>query len=258
MKRRSPLIAQALAETKMTLRRGESVLLAVVIPLAALIGFSKTSIINFGTAKPINFLVPGILTLTIMSTSMVGLSISTGFERYYGVLKRLGTTPLGRGRLLAAKALSVTAIEILQATVVVVAGLMLSWRVPSSGPLVIAQAVAVSLLAGIAFSAIGLLIAGTISAFAVLGLSNTLWFVMLLVSGIVAPISKLPQALQVFSKLLPSTALSQALHGLFGGLVTSHGSVVPAAQSVPVSSWLVLAVWAAVAGALAAWKFKWE
>src|SRR3712207_6849089 len=50
----------------------------------------------------VDFLAPGVLALAVMSTAMVSLAIATGFERQYLVLKRLGTTPLGRPALLAA------------------------------------------------------------------------------------------------------------------------------------------------------------
>ena len=49
---------------------------------------------NTTLPEPVDFLVPGVLALAVMSTAMVSLGIATGFERRYGVLKRLGSTPL--------------------------------------------------------------------------------------------------------------------------------------------------------------------
>ena len=87
----------------MTLRRGETLLLTVGIPVLFLLFFSTVHVVSTPTAKAVDFFVPGILALAVMSTAMVSLGIATGFERGYGVLKRLGSTPLGRPRLLGAK-----------------------------------------------------------------------------------------------------------------------------------------------------------
>ncbi|HUY86476.1 MAG TPA: ABC transporter permease, partial [Acidimicrobiales bacterium] len=122
------LVAQSRAEIMMTLRRGESLLLAIGIPVAALVCFSSLHILDTGPGRSINFLTPGILALAIMSTAMVNVAISTGFERYYGVLKRLGSTPLGRPSLIGAKTVSVLVVEIIQAIVLIVVGLFLGWH----------------------------------------------------------------------------------------------------------------------------------
>ena len=88
-----PLTAQTGAEVFMTLRRGETLLLTLGIPVVFLLFFSKVSVVSTPTATPANFFVPGILALAVMSTAMVSLGIATGFERGYGVLKRLGAAP---------------------------------------------------------------------------------------------------------------------------------------------------------------------
>ncbi|MGH3368798.1 MAG: ABC transporter permease, partial [Nocardioidaceae bacterium] len=106
------LAAQTRAEIAMTLRRGESVLLTLAIPVLLLVFFSLVDVLPVDTREPVDFLAPGIIALAVMSTAMVGLAIATGFERAYGVLKRLGTTPLGRPALLTAKTLSILAVEV--------------------------------------------------------------------------------------------------------------------------------------------------
>src|SRR5579864_4316022 len=99
------LRAQVAAELRLTLRRGDAVLLNLAIPLGLLVFFSVVDVLPkpAGVVHAVDFLSPGVLALAVMSTSMVSLGIATGFERQYGVLKRLGTTPLGRPALLAAK-----------------------------------------------------------------------------------------------------------------------------------------------------------
>src|SRR6266581_5166890 len=103
----------------MTLRRGESVLLTLGIPVMLLVFFSVVDVLPTGRKHPVDFLAPGVLALAVMSTSMVGLGIATGFERQYGVLKRLGSTPLGRPALLTAKTIAILAVELVQVAVVV-------------------------------------------------------------------------------------------------------------------------------------------
>src|SRR5688572_20107358 len=111
----------------MTLRRGESVLLALGIPVLLLGFFSVVDVLPTGTREPVTFLFPGILALAVMSTAMVGLAIATGFERQYGVLKRLGTTPLGRPRLLLAKTGAIVAVELVQLGVLLVEAVLLGY-----------------------------------------------------------------------------------------------------------------------------------
>ena len=124
----APLTAQTGVEFFMTLRRGETLLLTLGIPVVFLLFFSKVSVVSTPTATPADFFVPGILALAVMSTAMVSLGIATGFERGYGVLKRLGSTPLGRPRLLGAKVVTIVAVEMLQAAVLLPVGLALGWN----------------------------------------------------------------------------------------------------------------------------------
>src|ERR1700737_2437180 len=122
--------AQTRAEVSMTLRRGESVLLTLAIPVGLLVFFSEVDVLPkpAGVKDPVTFLAPGILALAVMSTAMVSLGIATGFERQHGVLKRLGSTPLGRPALLSAKTGAVVVIEAIQVAVLVAVALLLGWQ----------------------------------------------------------------------------------------------------------------------------------
>src|SRR5438309_9729352 len=122
------VLAQARLELVLTLRRGESVLLTLVIPVVLLLFFSEVDILPTGVRDPVDFLAPGILALAVMSTAMVGLGIATGFERQYGVLKRLGATPLGRPALLAAKTIAILAVEVIQVGVLIGEAYALGWH----------------------------------------------------------------------------------------------------------------------------------
>lgn len=238
------LTAQAAAELSMTLRRGESLLVTLGIPVIALVFLSEVRLLPTGPGKPVAFLAPGMLALAVMGTALVNLSIATGFERGYGVLKRLGATPLGRPSLLAAKLMAIVAVEVLQAVVLVAVGIGLGWRPSAAGT---ATAVGVILLATAGLGGIGLLLAGVLRPEANLAAANGLWLVLLLVSGMLAPLSKLPGALADVARLLPSAALADGLH-----------RSLSAAGPVSVSSWAVLAAWAVAGPLVAAVTFRWE
>jgi ABC-2 type transport system permease protein len=239
------LRAQTLAEVRLTLRRGDAVLLTMAIPIGLLVFFSIVDVLPKppGVAHAVDFLSPGILALAVMSTAMVSLGIATGFERQHGVLKRLGTTPLGRPRLIGAKMASVAAIETLQVALIVVTALILGWD--PGGP--IAAAVPALLLATIAFSGLGLLLAGLLRAEMTLAAANGLYLVLLLLGGMIFPLSKLPGGLRAVAEGLPAGALSDALHG-----------TLTAGASAPARAWIVLGAWAVVTPLLAARTFRWE
>lgn len=236
-------LAQSKAELRMTLWRGESVLLALGIPVLLLGFFSVVDVLPTGKDDPVTFLFPGILALAVMSTAMVSTAISTGFERQYGVLKRLGTTPLGRPRLLGAKIVGILVIEVLQLLVLLVEALLLGYRF--DGPQLTLAAAALVLATG-AFAGLGMLMAGTLPALTTLAAANGLYLVLLLLSGMLIPLDELPGGVAAVARVLPSGALADALHAALGS------------ESVPGRAWVVLAAWAVVAPALAASRFRWE
>jgi ABC-2 type transport system permease protein len=229
----------------MTLQRGESVLLALGIPVLLLVFFSLVDVLPLpaGTRDPVDFVAPGILALAVMSTAMVSLAIATGFERQYLVLKRLAATPLGRPALLAAKTTAIVVVEVVQVVVLVPVALVLGWHVGGASVL---GALAAIVLATVAFAGVGLLLAGSLPAMTTLAAANGLYLVLLLAGGMVVPLSKLPGGLRAVARALPAAALSDALHAAFAG------------AAVPGRSWVVLAVWAVLAPVAAAFTFRWE
>ncbi|MCC5952750.1 MAG: ABC transporter permease [Acidimicrobiia bacterium] len=239
------VVAQARTEIVLALRNGEQVLVSLGIPLLVLVFFSTVEVLPLpeGVDQPVDFLAPGVLALTIMSTAMVSLGIGTGFERSYGVLKRLGATPLGRPRWVAAKILMVLAVQALALIAVGLAAIVLGWR-PDAGVV----ALPVVVVAGTAaFAGIGLAMAGTLRGPATLAAANGLYLVLLLVGGMVIPLDSLPGGVEAVARLLPAAALSEVT-----------GAVSTAGTTVPVGAAVVLAVWALGAPALAAATFRWE
>jgi ABC-2 type transport system permease protein len=228
-------------ELRLTLRRGESLVVSFLIPVGVLVFFTKIDVLT-NVRKPIDFLVPGVLALAVMSTAMVSLGIGTGFERRYGVLKRLGATPLSRGGLLLAKTMDVIAIEALQAVVILATGLALGWS--WSGSLVVA--LPLLLLGTVAFAGIGLLMAGTLRAEATLALANALFLVLLFVGGMAYPLSRLPDVLETVARALPAAALAESLRDVLDGRAFPWGEVG------------VLVAWAIGAPLVAARFFTWE
>ncbi|GAA0578284.1 ABC transporter permease [Actinomadura livida] len=237
------VLAQTRYELRTMLRNGEQLLLTLIIPVVLLVLFGATSLLDLGAGSRVGFLTPGILALAVMSTAFTGQAIGTGFERRYGVLKRLGATPLPRAGLIAAKTLTVVAVEALQAAVICAVALALGWE-PHGDPF---SVVVLLLLGTAAFSGFGLLMAGTLRAEATLAAANLVYVLLLAVGGVVFPLDEFPAPVRDALELLPISALAEGLRD-----VLRDGAALPAG---PV---LVLAVWAVAGLALAARFFRWE
>ncbi len=237
--------AQARVETVLTLRRGESLLVTLGIPVGVLVFFSAIDLVDTGYPEPLDFLVPGVLALAVMSSAMVSLGIATGFERRYGVLKRLGPTPLGRDGLLVAKTLTVVGLVAIQAVVLVATGLALGWS-PGGGAGGILGAAAVMAVGTVAFAGLGLLMAGALRAEATLALANGAYLVLLLLGGMAFPLERLPGALEDIAGVLPAAPLAACLRGALTG------------TGVPAGDLGILAAWAVATPVLAARLFRWE
>ncbi|GAA3239057.1 ABC transporter permease [Streptomyces sp. XM83C] len=235
--------AQAALETRMLLRNGEQLLLTVIIPTLLLVLFSSVDIVDTGEGEAVDFLAPGVLALAVMSTAFTGQAIATGFERRYGVLKRLASSPLPRWALMTAKTLSVLVTEVLQVVLLTVIAFALGWS-PHGSPLFV---LLLLVLGTAAFSGLGLLMAGTLKAEATLAAANLVFLLLLVGGGVVVPLEKFPSGVQDVLALLPISALSDGLRD-----VLRHGAGMPWGDAA------VLAVWAVVGLAAAGKFFRWE
>jgi len=240
------LRAQTRAELVLLLRNGEQLLLTLVIPLGLLVVLVLVPFVAVPGADDrgtrAGFFVPGVLALALMSTAFTGQAIATGFERQYGVLKRLGATPLPRSVLLLAKTLTVLAVEVLQLALLGGAGLALGWSPHGSVPAVLALVA----LGTAAFSGLGLLLGGTLRGLTALAAANLVWFVLLVLGGVLFPLSQFGGAEQVL-QWLPTAALS---HGL--------RAVLRDGASLPGRDLLALGAWAVVSLTAASRLFRWE
>ncbi|MGW1911281.1 ABC transporter permease [Streptomyces sp. NPDC002076] len=237
------IAAQAALETKMLLRNGEQLLLTVVIPTLLLVLFSSVDIVDTGKGKAVDFLAPGILALAVMSTAFTGQAIATGFERRYGVLKRLASSPLPRWGLMTAKTASVLVTEVLQVILLTVIAFALGWS-PHGNP---AAVLLLLILGTAAFSGLGLLMAGTLKAEATLAAANLVFLLLLVGGGVIVPLEKFGSGAQHVLGLLPISALSGGLRD-----VLQHGA------GMPWGDLGILAVWAVVGLAAAGKFFRWE
>lgn len=242
----SMIATQALMETRLLLRNGEQVVLALVVPLLVLVGGQESGgLVDLGAGRRIDVLTPGVLALAVLSTSFTSMAIATGFERRYGVLKRLGASPLPRTGLLAGKIGAVLLVEALQLVVLGGVALGLGWS-PSGGLLALLGVLLLVLLATAAFGALALLMAGTLRAEATLAGANLVYLLLLVGGAVVVPLTRYPQAAQPLIALLPTGALAEGLREVLSG------------HDLGVRHVAVLAVWALVAGAATARTFRWE
>ncbi|POM22313.1 ABC-2 type transporter [Actinomadura rubteroloni] len=237
------IAAQTGYEVRALLRNGEQLLLTLIIPVVLLLLFGGTSLLDLGPGPRVGFLTPGILALAVLSTAFTGQAIGTGFERRYGVLRRLGATPLPRAGLIAAKTLTVVLVEALQAVVICAVAFALGWH-PHGDPL---SVLVLLLLGTAAFSGFGLLMAGTLRAEATLAAANLVYVLLLATGGVVFPLDRFPSGVRSALELLPVSALADGLR-----------DVLRDGHTLPGGPLLVLSVWAVAGLALAARFFRWE
>ena len=239
------LLAQTAMELRLLLSNGENLLVTLGIPTGLLVFFSLVDVLPTEHDPAVEFLAPGVLALAVMGAAMVSLGISTGFERHYLVLKRLGATPLTRAELVTAKALSVLGVELVQVVVVLGVAAALGWR-PDAGPGGVGGAVAAVLLGTAAFAGIGLAMAGSLRAVGTLALVNALFGVLMLLGGMVFSLDVLPEALASLAHLLPSAALADGLRSSLGEAAVDGKALA------------VLGVWSTLSVTAAARLFRWE
>jgi ABC-2 type transport system permease protein len=237
------LAAQTRTELLLALRNGEQVLLTLVIPLGLLVVLTLVPFVTVPAGvRRVDFFLPGVLALAVMSAAFTGQAIATGFERQYGVLKRLGATALPRSVLLGAKTLAVLVVEVLQLLLIAVVGRLLGWHPHGS----VAAVLLLVVLGTAAFSGVGLLLGGTLRGLTTLAAANLLWFVLLVLGGVLFPLSHFGSAEPVL-RLLPTAALSQGLRA-----VLQHGAALPLRDVAALAGWSIASL------AAASRFFRWE
>ena len=201
------LAAQFGLELKLLLRNGEQLLLTMFIPITLLVGLTLLPFGDFGHNRAATF-VPVIMALAVISTAFTGQAIAVAFDRRYGALKRLGATPLPVWGVIAGKSLAVVTVVFLQAILLGAIGFTLGWR-PAPAALLLGAAVIALGTAG--FTALGLLLGGTLRAEIVLAVANLMWFVFAGLGALTLGGGLVPRRVEWVARLTPSGALTEAL-----------------------------------------------
>jgi ABC-2 type transport system permease protein len=239
------VLAQSRMEARLMLRNGEQLLLAVVIPVLVLFGAVTAGEhlnLDLPSSRPlVDIFTPGVIALAVMSTSFTSLAIATGFERRYGVIKRLGSSPLPRSGLLAGKIGALLLVQLVQVIIIGAVGQLLGWT-PEPGVLGVALAI---LFGTAAFASLGLFVAGALRAEATLAAANLIYLLLMTGGGVVLPLTAYGDA-RPFLQWLPSAALGEAMRTGFidGGVAWRDLGV--------------LIIWAVLGTVLTARTFKWE
>jgi ABC-2 type transport system permease protein len=233
----------AVIETRLIVRNGEQLLLALVIPLGLIIANAAVGA-RIGIAR--EPFIASVIALGLWSTGFTSVAITTAFERRYGVLERLVSTPLRRADLLLGKAAMVAIVALGQAMVLAVAGLLAGWSPrPSPGSTLVG--VVTVTLGLVTFTGLALILAGTASAELTLGLANLVYLLAAAV-GLLVPLAAFPAWSQPLIALLPTTAVAEALRAWSGE-----------AAAGPFPGWTIVVtlVWALIAVVIARKVFRW-
>ena len=243
------LRAQAGIETRLAMRNGEQVLLTVLIPVVLLLGLSLIPLLPVPEPR-VGSVLPSILALAVMSSAFTSQAIALGFDRRYGVLRRLAATALPRWLLVTGRLAAVLAVVLIQVVLLCVLAALIGWRpaeAAAGGGATLGGAAVSVLLGAAAFGALGILLGGTLRAEIVLALANVVWFVLLLAGGIVIPLSVLPGPIAAVAAVLPTGGRGEALRApMVEGALPGAGPV------------LVLVAWAVAAGLVAARTVRWR
>ena len=240
--RRAPqarmIAAQGRTETILFLRHGEQQLLSVIIPLVALV--LTATMPMFSEQTSLAQLLPMVLAIATSSSGFTGQAIAVAFDRRYGALKRTGASGVPASTIIFGKVIAVAAMSALQILLLGTVALFLGWRASPGG---VVLGLVILLLGITTFTALGMLMGGTLSSEMVLALANLIWFVLVGALGWV-----------VFSHGLDAVGWYTAIPtvALAAGLTDAFAGVVP---------WLeiaVMAAWAVVASVLAVRWFRFE
>ncbi len=228
-------------DLRVAARDGEQLLLTLGLPVLLLVFFSTVDVLPTGSGEPVDFLAPGILALAVLSVSFVRLAIGMGFDRSFGAIRRFAVTPLRPGEYLTAKIAASILFFVGQVLVLGVVALLLGWD-----PSITLLAVPAVLFGLVAFSALGIALASVVEGLTALALANALYVVLLILSGLIFELERLPDFLRAVVELLPSTALAELLRSTLGG------------SSGPAWAWLTLAAWTIAAPITALRLFRWD
>jgi len=207
---------------------------------------ASSSVLTEPGSRYIDFLIPGLLGMTLMNSGMWGVGFALVDMRQRKLLKRFVATPMRKSDFLLALASSRLVLMLIEV------GLLLSLGVLAFQMRVLGSIAAVLLLAGlgsVAFGGLGLLAASRAQKIeTVSGLINLVMMPMWIFSGVFFSYEHFPAKILPFVKILPLTALNDALRTtiLQGASLRSQAGRI-----------LILALWGGISFALALKWFRW-
>lgn len=237
----SPLATLTRTELRVAARDGEQLLLTAGLPILLLVLFGLVDVLPTGDMDALDFLVPGILTIALLSSGFVRLAIALGFDRSFGAIERYAVSPVRVSDFLGSRAAVAALVGSVQVLILFAIGFALGWR-----PTVHMLLPVVVLLAMVCFFGLGLTLGSVTQGLRTLALANTLYVVLLLFSGLVFDLAELPDALAGLARLLPTSATADLLRSTTTGEAGETGA------------WLVLAMWSAIGPVAALRWFRWR
>lgn len=228
-------LAQGRWELRTIMRNGEQLLVSFGLPALALVALHRGI---FALPEPADALgLAGVLAMAVLSSSFTSQAIALGFDRRWGVLRMLSTTPLGPGGLVRGKAIAVVGLLVAQSVVLGLLAVALGWR--GTSPAGYAFLALFLALGSSTFVSLAVVLGGTLRAEAVIALANLLWVVMLAAGAL------LPLDAGSPLRFLPPGALGEGLRAAVQG-------------GFDAVSALVLLLWGAGLAAVARRALRWD
>lgn len=195
----------------------------------------------------IDWLVPGILAMSLLSAALFGIGVVIASEREKGQLRRFAVTPLPKSVYISTQTLQRFFIAVLQALVIIFVSLLV-FNVKMKGSwLMLLVVVCVGLLA---FSALGYALAARVKkAQTTAAVANVFFLPMMFLSGVYFPIEAMPSYLQPVAKALPLTYLNDAVRLVYAGNETFKDLLLPL---------VILSAWFIACFIIAVKMFVWE
>ena len=216
----------ALIRAQLTeLRRSKTALFwmtAFPIGFLLLFGF----VMARGDARVAAFMMPGLLTTTLMSASLFGVALPLVQQREIGLLRRLRVTPVPAAAVAIAHGITAIMTGLISLVVLMnLAKLLFGAQMAGTWPMLIAA----YLCGACALVPMGLLVGSTARDIRTApAIANLLFFPMMFLSGSAMPFAVLPEGVQRFARLLPTTYLNEIYSGVIvrgEGLMTLAGSL---------------------------------
>jgi ABC-2 type transport system permease protein len=242
------LYLQSLIETRLWLRRRETVFFALLLPILFLLFFGALygHQVEVTGIKYIDYIVPGYAIFAIMALALATLTGNLAAERQYGILKRLGGTPLPRVYVLAAKVVAGGLLAAAVILVLIVAGILFYGAHVRGNPLAAALILAISILS---FASMGMALGGIVKPDSAVAAGNLVYLALSFLGGVFIPLNQFPSGLLSVARVLPS---EHAVHAIQAIWTEGHG------LSSVGGDLLVVAAWGAAAVVVGARSFRWQ